>query len=131
MFLVGLGTRVPAQRHTQLDAWQALAASPAFAALRPRSKGLLEKVLHNRGSGIEARYFAPDPLAQVFTGNPHTLTAAFQQHAPALAIEAAHDALMDASLSAADIDGVIVSTCTRYMCPGLSGYVIEVICIGK
>ena len=32
---------------------------------------------------------------------------------------------MDASLSPTDIDAVVVSTCTGYLCPGLSSYVVE------
>ena len=45
--------------------------------------------------------------------------------APALATGAAERALAAAALSAAQIDAVIVSTCTGYLCPGLTGYVIE------
>ena len=42
-----------------------------------------------------------------------------------LAALAGQRALNDAQVSAHDIDAVIVSTCTGYLCPGLSGYVIE------
>lgn len=125
MFIIGLGTGLPAVRLTQVEAWQVLAASPAFACLNARSQRLLKCVLHNRDSGIAARYFAPEPLAQMFGGDPDVLAAAFSRHAPLLACAAARNALNDAGLSAADIDGVVVSTCTGYLCPGLSGYLIE------
>src|SRR5262249_1847926 len=49
----------------------------------------------------------------------------FVQHAPALATLAAQRALQDAQLTPADIDAVIVSTCTGYLCPGLTSYVTE------
>jgi alkylresorcinol/alkylpyrone synthase len=49
----------------------------------------------------------------------------FALHAPRLATEAAERALADAGLAAGDIDAVIVSTCTGYLCPGLSSYLIE------
>src|SRR5690606_23009517 len=34
-------------------------------------------------------------------------------------------ALADAGSTASDIDGLVASTCTGYLCPGLTGYVIE------
>jgi alkylresorcinol/alkylpyrone synthase len=35
--------------------------------------------------------------------------------------------LSDAHVNSCDIDAVVVSTCTGYLCPGLSGYVIEIL----
>ena len=46
-------------------------------------------------------------------------------HAPVLASSASRDAIDGASLQPQDIDAVVVSTCTGYLCPGLSGYVVE------
>ena len=37
----------------------------------------------------------------------------------------ARRALADAAVAADEIDAVVVSTCTGYLCPGLSGYVVE------
>ena len=34
-------------------------------------------------------------------------------------------ALADAGLAPGDIDGIVISTCTGYLCPGLTSYVIE------
>jgi alkylresorcinol/alkylpyrone synthase len=64
-------------------------------------------------------------LDEVFSIDPDTLHERFATHAPALASQAAERALADAGLTAADIDGVIVSTCTGYLCPGLSSYLAE------
>ncbi|MET7014239.1 hypothetical protein [Uliginosibacterium flavum] len=44
-----------------------------------------------------------------------------------MAAEAGERALKNAGLEATEIDAVIVSTCTGYLCPGLSGYVIELL----
>jgi alkylresorcinol/alkylpyrone synthase len=49
----------------------------------------------------------------------------FLAHAPRLALQAARNALMQAGLPAEAFGAVVVSTCTGYVCPGLSGYVIE------
>ena len=41
------------------------------------------------------------------------------------ALRAGLQALANATLQADEIDAVIVSSCTGYLCPGLSGYVVE------
>lgn len=78
-----------------------------------------------RDSGIEARRLALGCLADVFCINPDTLSKRFLDHAPALASQAAERALASAGLSEQDIDGVVVSTCTGYLCPGLTDHVAE------
>jgi len=42
-----------------------------------------------------------------------------------LASQAAANALKDAALQSDEIDALIVSTCTGYLCPGLTSYVSE------
>jgi alkylresorcinol/alkylpyrone synthase len=61
----------------------------------------------------------------VFAIDPDTLARRFLTHAPALATQAAERAIAEAGLEPADIDAVVISTCTGYLCPGLTGYVIE------
>jgi alkylresorcinol/alkylpyrone synthase len=46
-------------------------------------------------------------------------------HAPALATEAARRALKNAGCQPEEMDMVIISTCTGYLCPGLTSYVTE------
>ncbi|MEO5677614.1 MAG: 3-oxoacyl-[acyl-carrier-protein] synthase III C-terminal domain-containing protein, partial [Usitatibacter sp.] len=57
--------------------------------------------------------------------DPDTLHRRFVKHAPALASQAARNALADASVRPGEIDAVVVSTCTGYLCPGLTSYVAE------
>jgi alkylresorcinol/alkylpyrone synthase len=78
-----------------------------------------------RENGIEARHLAVESLDDVFDIDPDTLHRRFAEHAPRLASEAALNALKKAGLAAREIDAVVVSTCTGYLCPGLSGYVAE------
>ncbi len=124
MFLRGLGTAHPTHRYTKADCWEAFKTSPWFARVDERARLIVETVLQ-RDNGIEARRLAIDTLDEVFEIDPDTLHARFVKHAPALACEAAERALVDANLDAVDIDGIVVSTCTGYLCPGLTGYVIE------
>jgi alkylresorcinol/alkylpyrone synthase len=66
-----------------------------------------------------------DTLDEVFVIDPNTLSRRFISHAPALAAQAGARALSLSGVNAAQIDGVVVSTCTGYLCPGLTGHVVE------
>lgn len=124
MFFAGVGTAAPSTRYTQRECYDALERSPQFAKLDRRGRALLQRVLL-RDNGIDGRALAVDPLSDVFDARPDVLHARFAEHAPKLATEAARNALRDACLAPREIDGVIISTCTGYLCPGLTSYVIE------
>ena len=124
VFLNGLGTATPPQRYTKAECWDAFRASEWFCRLDRRAHAIVETVLL-RDNGIDARRLALDSLDEVFQIDPDTLHRRFLAHAPALATEAAANALNDAALTPADIDAVVISTCTGYLCPGLSSYVVE------
>jgi len=124
MFIIGLGTAAPPHRHPQRAGWVAVQQAPQFSRLKPRSKAILKKVLCG-DNGIAARHLALERLADVFDQTPDTLQARFTRHAPALATEAARRALKDAACPPEAIDAVLVSTCTGYLCPGLTSYVSE------
>lgn len=123
MFITGLSTAVPARSFTQRECWEALqrADRPEITA---RTRAILQGIL-NHDNGIERRSLALDTLDEGFDLDPDTLHRRFVRHAPALASQAAAKALADAGLDPGAIDGVIVSTCTGYLCPGLTSYVAE------
>lgn len=124
MFFAGLGTANPAKRFTQLDCLETLRRSEAFRLLRPRSQDLIQKVLQS-AHGIQSRSLALDDLQDAFRLDPDVLHERFVRNAPALAEAAAREALDQAGLRPADIDAVLISTCTGYLCPGLTSYVME------
>jgi alkylresorcinol/alkylpyrone synthase len=124
MFVNGIGTATPTERYTKAQCWEAFQRSEWFARLDVRARAVVKTVLQ-RDNGIEARRLALSSLAEVFQIDPDTLHRRFLASAPKLAAQAGLGALSDAQLSARDIDAVVVSTCTGYLCPGLSGYVIE------
>ncbi|MEO8924798.1 MAG: 3-oxoacyl-[acyl-carrier-protein] synthase III C-terminal domain-containing protein [Caldimonas sp.] len=124
MYLRGIATAAPPSRFTKAECLVAFQRSDWYAKLDPRSH-LIARTVLQRDNGIEARRLALGSLDQVFTIDPDTLARRFLAHAPALAAEAAGRALDAAALVANDIDAVVVSTCTGYLCPGLSGYVVE------
>jgi alkylresorcinol/alkylpyrone synthase len=124
MYVSGIGTATPATHYTQAQCWDALSAAPAIDRLQPRSRAMLQQVLLG-DSGIETRPLALDPLEEAFDVRPDVLLGRFVRHAPALAAAAATRALAASGLDVRDIDGIVVSTCTGYLCPGLTSYVIE------
>ena len=124
MFFQGLGTAAPKTRYTQAQCYDALEGSAQYRKLGRRSRAMLQRLLTS-DNGIATRALALDALTDVFDARPDVLHRRYVEHAPRLAHEAARRALADAGTSAHDIDGVIVSTCTGYLCPGLTSYVIE------
>lgn len=126
MFVHGIGTATPPHRYSQRECWDALTRSPYLEKLSSRSQAILRKVLTSE-SGIETRSFAMAKLEEAFSLDPNILHARFADHAPALAANAARRALDQAACTAQQIDALIISTCTGYLCPGLTSYVSELL----
>jgi alkylresorcinol/alkylpyrone synthase len=124
MFITGLGTALPATRYSQTQCWEALLEWKGFENLAPRSRAILKRVLLGN-NGIETRHLALESLAEAFDVTPDIMHRRFVSHAPKLAAEAAARALRCAGLEARAVDALIISTCTGYLCPGLSSYVSE------
>jgi polyketide synthase Type III len=124
MFITGLGTAAPPHRYTQVECWEAIQASPQFSKLALRSRAILKRVLTGN-NGISTRHFALEKLGDAFVLTPDALHARFTENAPLLATQAAERALADAQITAGDVDAVLISTCTGYLCPGLTSYVGE------
>src|SRR5215472_4038679 len=124
MFITGLGTAAPQQRYTQAQCWDALQKSERLQTLAPRSRAILKKVLTG-ANGIATRHLAFDELSEAFNLTPDALHARFLRNAPLLGAQAAERALADAKLKPADIDAIVASTCTGYLCPGLTSYIGE------
>lgn len=122
MLITGLGTAVPPQRYAQPECWEALQRAEPFPHLSPRSRAILRKVL-NGDNGIAFRHLALEPLDEAFQLSPDVLSARFARHAPQLATQAAQRALAEAGIQPAAVDALIISTCTGYLCPGLTSYV--------
>ena len=124
VFLLSLGVANPPNRFSQPECWHAFQASQSWAVLRPRSKAILRKVLNN-ANGVRQRYLALDDLSEVFKIDPDTMHKRFALWAPKLAADAAQKAMDEAGLEPDHIDGLIVSSHTGYLCPGLTSYVSE------
>jgi alkylresorcinol/alkylpyrone synthase len=124
MFITAVGTAVPAKRYSQRECWDALHAAPQFRALRAPSRALLERVLTGE-HGVRTRHLALERLAEAFVIDADALARRFLEHAPELATRAARRALDRAGISPLEIDALLISTCTGYLCPGLTSHVGE------
>jgi predicted naringenin-chalcone synthase len=124
MFLHALATAVPPQRYTQEECWEIVQRSGALGRLGRRSRLVLQSVLR-RDHGIATRHFAAPDLGRIFDLTPDELNAMFRAEAPALAGRALAAGLEAAGLRPAELDALIICTCTGYLCPGLTSYVAE------
>ncbi len=124
MFITGIGTATPPRRYRQEECWNALRGSSQFQSLSTRSRAILKKVLLG-SNGISTRHLALDPLDEVFAVSPDILHSRFVRHAPEVASAAARRALEDSGEAAKNVDAILISTCTGYLCPGLTSYVSE------
>lgn len=124
MFICGIGTGAPEKSYTKAECLAAFEQSDWFHRLDERSHFIAQSVLR-RDNGIETRRLAMRSLKEAFCIDPDTLAQRFLMNAPLLAAKAAVAAMEDARVQSQQIDAVVISTCTGYLCPGLSGHVIE------
>ena len=126
MFIQGVGTATPPHKYTQRQCWETLQASSYLPNLSSRSQAIIRKVLTS-DNGIDTRSFALANLDEAFSLDPNTLHRRFATNAPILAADSARKALQQAGISVAEVEALLVSTCTGYLCPGLTSYVSEML----
>jgi|CZKI01.1.fsa_nt_gi predicted naringenin-chalcone synthase len=124
MYLHALSTAVPERSFTQAQCWEFIERSHSRLRLTRRSRLILHSILRN-DHGIAKRHFAVPDIENVFDLTPDQLNAAFRHAAPELAGRALKTALDQAGIVAAELDALLICTCTGYLCPGLTSYVAE------
>lgn len=125
MYLHALATAVPERRYTQQECWDMATRSTLRDLLHRRSMLVLRAILTRGQSGITTRHFAADNLERIFERSPDELNTLFRREAPRLATRALELAGEQAGQAPERIDALLVSTCTGYLCPGVSSYVAE------
>jgi len=91
--------------------------------LGPRSLGLMHKLFAH--PAISQRAFAFDDPSCLVDEDPDKRIERFRHWAVKLSSEAITRALDRADLDAGDVSSLVINTCTGYICPGISTYVIE------
>ncbi|MBF0490824.1 MAG: hypothetical protein HQL15_09490, partial [Candidatus Omnitrophica bacterium] len=75
--------------------------------------------------GVVTRTFGVERVSQVLNETCDESTKRFEQVSVELATRAGQECLESEGLEPHQIDGLIVVTCTGYLCPGLTSYVVE------
>jgi len=120
VLLRGIGTAVPDFSASQE---QTLAFISERFQVAERTKQLYKKTLRNKS--IEKRHFGLGNLENVLDQDLDRKNARFEKEAVALSTRALQAALANAGVSPAALDFLVVTTCTGYICPGLSSHVLE------
>jgi len=93
------------------------------ARLSNRSLGLIRTIFSH--PSIRKRHFAFDDPSCLVDEDPDHRIARFTERAIDLSGRAITSALEKAGMAAGDLSGIVVNTCTGYICPGISTYLIE------
>lgn len=126
MRLLSVKSSFPERSWRQDECLSAMRGAVFWPELHARSRWLLEKVLSG-DNGIEKRHFCLENVDDAWSRDAQELSETYEREAPKLAAVAVEKALAAAGLEMAEIDAILVCSCTGYLCPGLSSYVAEIL----
>lgn len=118
--IVGLGTAQPASRLTHATV---LEFGREHARLSEETLSIYARMM--AGSEIETRALAFDDLAEALDRDHDRILARFERWAVALSVESLRKALAQAGTMPEALGFLALTTCTGYLCPGLTAYVAE------
>ncbi|HTZ18648.1 MAG TPA: type III polyketide synthase [Dissulfurispiraceae bacterium] len=121
-YITSLGLATPPFRVEQRISGKILADRTAHM-LSERSISVMRKLFAH--PSISSRCFAVDDSETIFNEDPDSRIARFTRWSIDLASEAMIKALDGACVDIDAVTGLIVNTCTGYICPGISTYLIE------
>ena len=91
--------------------------------LSARSLGLIRATFSH--PSIRKRHFAVDNPGRILDESPDQQIARFTEKSIELSRQAVTKALDQAGVSVQEVTGLVVNTCTGYICPGISTYLME------
>ncbi len=91
--------------------------------LSPRSMWVIHALFSH--PSIKRRNFAIDDVENLVDEHPDTRIARFAHWSKELSAHAIDKALTQVGLGTGDVAGLVVNTCTGYICPGISTYLVE------
>lgn len=121
-----IATANPPRKVTQEHVYQFL--SSRFK-LKGEEKRLYKKILLD--GPIKTRHFGLDSDEQILLQDQDRLIERFLKYGRLTGAQAARKALTQAKLTPRDVGCIIVNTCTGYLCPGLSSYLAEDLCLDR
>jgi alkylresorcinol/alkylpyrone synthase len=120
-----VGTANPPLYSTQQEAFEFFRT---HFDLGPEEESLYRRLLLE--GPIRGRYVGLDKREDACETDPDRLNARFLKYARQTAAAAATKALAEAHVSAHEVGGLVVNTCTGYLCPGLTSYLAEDLGLG-
>jgi predicted naringenin-chalcone synthase len=120
--IASLGLATPSYAVKQSEA-EAFLRNHYSKVLEPRSLSKMIKIFAH--PSVLNRYLAVKDLECLVNEDPDTRIARFTHWAVELSSQAINKALEQAGITTDDITGLVVNTCTGYICPGISTYLLE------
>ncbi|MDA8085462.1 MAG: hypothetical protein M0Z75_02070 [Nitrospiraceae bacterium] len=122
IYLGAFDVAVPAFRASQRQAREFLEQNYS-GRLGRRALKLMKKIFEH--PSVANRHFALKDPASLVCEDPDARIARFTEEAVRLGAEALGGALARAGISPSQLTHIVVNTCTGYICPGISTYLIE------
>jgi len=91
--------------------------------LNSRSLSLIHTVFSH--PSIKKRHFAVERMDTLVDEEPDARITRFTHWSVELSAQAIQKALAQAGANVSDVTGLVVNTCTGYICPGISTYLLE------
>ncbi len=98
-------------------------SSHCAGKISQRSLALLQKLFVH--PSIKYRSYAVEDSETVFTEGPDERISRFTKYSVDLSADAVTSALREADVNFDKVKALVVNTCTGYICPGISTYLIE------
>jgi predicted naringenin-chalcone synthase len=121
-YIASLATAVPAYTADQAFAEEFM-KKHFGGRLNSRSMGLITTCFSH--PSIRKRHFAFDDPSCLVDEDPDLRIKRFTERSLDLSSAAITRALDQAGITARDVSSIVVNTCTGYICPGISTYLIE------
>ncbi len=120
--IAAIGTAVPEMKLTQSEAGEFLMKHYG-ESLSETKRAILKKIFQH--PSVHERYYAFSDPEEVIEEDPDARISRFTRYAVDLSASSCRSAIKRAGISTEDVTGLVVNTCTGYICPGLSTYLLE------
>jgi predicted naringenin-chalcone synthase len=120
--IAAVAVAIPPLRVSQSEAG-AFLESRFAGSLSPSSARVMKQVFGHRS--VQDRYFGLDRKEAVLDADPDRRIERYQRWAVDLGAEAIRRALSASGRTTDDLSALVVNTCTGYLCPGLSTYLMD------
>jgi len=118
--ILGIETANPPLKMTQQQIWKTIQDY--------RDLSNIEKTYYKRflsDLNILTKHIGIEDLKYIFNETPDQLIDRFEKYGTLIGVEAVKKCLQKYELKAEEVDAFFVTTCTGYLCPGLTSYVSE------